>query len=76
MSKYNTNNWDTGCAGIKVVIIDAIQMKLEGVSGYEVRYRVSTTSNSSYLPWVTGSSDYAGIFGSAIDCVQAEIVKV
>ena len=51
-------------------------MKLEGVSGYEVRYRVSTTSNSSYLPWVTGSSDYAGIFGSAIDCVQAEIVKV
>ena len=76
VSKYDINNWDTGCAGIKGVIIDAIQMKLEGVSGYEVRYRVSTTSNSSYLPWVTGTSDYAGIFGSAIDCVQAEIVKV
>ena len=75
VSKYDINNWDTGCAGIKGVIIDAIQMKLEGVSGYEVKYRVSTTSNSTYLPWVKGTEDYAGILGTAIDCVQAVIVN-
>ena len=50
-------------------------MKLDGVSGYEVKYRVSTTSSSAYLPWVTGKEDYAGIFGSAIDCIQAVIVN-
>ena len=50
-------------------------MKLEGVDGYEVRYRVSGISSSSYYPWVKGTKDYAGVFGTAIDCVQAEIVK-
>lgn len=50
-------------------------MTLSGVTGYEVKYRVSTTANSSYLPWVVGTEDYAGILGSAIDCVQAVIVK-
>ncbi len=75
ISKYDTNNWNTGCAGIKGQPIDAVQMKLEGISGYEVRYRASTTSSTSYLPWVTGTEDYAGILGSNIDCIQAEIVK-
>ena len=50
-------------------------MKLEGVDGYEVRYRVSGISSSSYYPWVKGTEDYAGVFGKAIDCIQAEIVK-
>ncbi|MGN0613866.1 MAG: hypothetical protein ACI4JB_08200, partial [Porcipelethomonas sp.] len=75
VSKYDTSNWDTGCAGIKGKAIDAVQMKLEGVSGYEVRYRVSTAGSSGYLPWVTGTEDYAGILGSDIDCIQAEAVK-
>lgn len=75
VSKYNTSDWNNGCAGIKGKAIDAIQMKLDGVSGYEVKYRVSTTSSSTYLPWVTGKEDYAGIFGSAIDCIQAVIVN-
>ena len=75
INKYNTSNWDTGCAGIKGQTIDAIQMKLDGVSGYEVKYRVSTVNSGSYLPWVKGLEDYAGIMGYAIDCVQAEIVK-
>lgn len=75
VSKYDTSDWNNGCAGIKGKPIDAIQMKLDGVSGYEVKYRVSTTSSSTYLPWVTGKEDYAGIFGSAIDCIQAVIVN-
>ena len=75
VSKYDINDWNTGCAGIKGKTIDAIQMKLDGVSGYEVKYRVSTTSGSAYLPWVTGTEDYAGILGSAIDCIQAVIVN-
>ena len=75
VSKYDINNWDDGCAGIKGKQIDAIQMKLEGVSGYEVKYRVSGISSSSYYPWVKGTEDYAGVFGDAIDCIQAEIVK-
>ena len=75
VSKYDTSDWNNGCAGIKGKAIDAIQMKLDGVSGYEVKYRVSTTSRSAYLPWVTGTEDYAGILGSAIDCIQAVIVN-
>jgi N-acetyl-anhydromuramyl-L-alanine amidase AmpD len=75
VSKYNTTNWSTGCAGIKGQTIDAIQMKLEGVTGYEVKYRVSTVNSDSYLPWVIGTDDYAGIMGMNIDCIQAEIVK-
>lgn len=75
VSKYDTSDWNNGCAGIKGKAIDAIQMKLDGVSGYEVKYRVSTTSSSTYLPWVTGTEDYAGIFGSTIDCIQAVIVN-
>ena len=75
VSKYDTSDWNNGCAGIKGKAIDAIQMKLDGVSGYEVKYRVSTTSSSAYLPWVTGTEDYAGILGSAIDCIQAVIVN-
>lgn len=75
VSKYDISDWNNGCAGIKGKAIDAIQMKLDGVSGYEVKYRVSTTSSSVYLPWVTGTEDYAGIFGSTIDCIQAVIVN-
>lgn len=75
VSKYDTSDWNNGCAGIKGKAIDAIQMKLDGVSRYEVKYRVSTTSSSAYLPWVKGTEDYAGILGTAIDCVQAVIVN-
>lgn len=75
VDECNIANWNTGCAGIKGKTIDAIQMKLEGVSGYEVKYRVSTTTNNEYLPWVVGTEDYAGIMGSNIDTIQAEIVK-
>lgn len=75
ITKFDTSNWKDGCAGIKGKTIDAIQMKLDGVDGYEVRYRVSTTSDNAYLPWVVGAEDYAGIIGANIDCIQAEIIK-
>lgn len=73
---YNTRDWNNGCAGIRNRAIDAIQLKLEGVSGYEVQYRVSYLGTSAYLPWVTGTSDYAGIFNKTIDKIQIRVVKV
>lgn len=72
---YNINNWSKGCAGLKTQQIDGIQIRLEDLEGYEVKYRVSTTNSNSYLAWVTGENDYAGIFGKTIDKVQIEIVK-
>ena len=80
ISNYDINNWRTGCAGNKIRDIDAIQIDFSGVSGYKVRYRVSTISTKSYLNWIEGyntynSMGYAGIFGKAIDKSQIEIVK-
>ena len=80
ISNYNINDWKTGCAGNKIGDIDAVQIDFNGVSGYKVRYRVSTISTKSYLDWIEGyntsnSMGYAGIFGNAIDKIQIEIVK-
>ena len=75
ISKFDKNNWNSGCAGIKNRPIDAIQIKLDGVSEYEAKYRVSTIGSTSYLPWVMGTEDYAGIFKKNIDKIQIEIVK-
>ena len=80
ISNYDIHNWETGCAGNKIRDIDAIQIDFSGVSGYKVRYRVSTISPKSYLDWIEGyntsnSTGYAGIFGKAIDKIQIEIIK-
>lgn len=80
IAKYDANNWVNGCAGIKTKDADAIQVSLEGVTGYTVKYRVSTVGSTDYLPWVTGynntnSNGYAGIYGKSIDKVQMEITK-
>lgn len=63
---------DSDYAGIIGKNIDAIQAKLIGdiAKTHEIKYRVSTTSGTTYLPWVKGVSDYAGIFGRPIDKVQ------
>lgn len=58
--------------------IDAVQMVLEGVDGYQVQYRVS--AGSRWYGWCTGLTDksgdgYAGVFGKAIDRIQIKIVK-
>ena len=71
----NTKDWVKGCAGTSRKEIDGVQFTLEGVPGYEAKYRVSLTSSGAYLDWVTGLKDYAGIFGKTIDKVQVEIVK-
>lgn len=57
--------------------IDAIQMKLVGniANTHQIQYRVSTTSSISYLPWVNGDTDYAGIFKKPIDKIQIYIKK-
>ncbi len=60
--------------------IDAVQMQLLGVDGYEVRYRVSAAGNNKWYGWCEGLTDktgdgYAGVFGKAVDCIQCEIVR-
>lgn len=60
--------------------IDCVQMELVGLSGYTVKYRVKCAGRAAYLPYVTGWNDkdsngYAGIYGAAIDRLQAIIVK-
>ena len=57
--------------------IDAIQMKLTGniANTHQIQYRVSTTNSISYLPWVNGDTDYAGIFKKPIDKIQIYIKK-
>jgi len=75
ITNYDLNNLYTGFAGFPPNQIDAIQMYLEGVDGYEVEYRVSSTNSNGYYPWVKGLEDYAGVFYMPIDKVQARIIK-
>lgn len=75
ITAYNINDWTNGVAGSKNIEVDGIQLDFSGVDGYTVKYRVSTIESDTYLPWVLGTSDYAGIFGKAIDKVQIEIAK-
>ena len=68
-------------AGVRGKAIDAVQMRLVGVDGYEVQYRVSPRANKGWYGWCTGFNDatgdgYAGVFGKPIDCIQCKIVKV
>ena len=75
--------WVTGYedfAGIRGKPIDAVQMVLEGVSGYTVEYRVSPAATKGWYAWCRGLTDptgdgYAGVFGRPIDCIQIRLVK-
>lgn len=67
-------------AGVRGKAIDAVQMRLVGVEGYEVMYRVSPSANKGWYGWCTGLTDktgdgYAGVFGNPVDCIQIKIVK-
>lgn len=67
-------------AGIRGRAIDAVQMQLLGVKGYEVQYRVSPSGGSGWYGWCTGLKDvagdgYAGVFGKPIDCIQIKVIK-
>ena len=76
----NIKDAKNGYAGVKGKKIDAVQMKLEGIEGYEVKYRVSPAKNKNWYGWCLGTKDstgdgYAGVFGNPIDCIQIDIVK-
>jgi len=60
-------------AGILGKNVDGIQMKISGLSGYNVKYRAYV--GGRWLPWVVGLEDYAGIFGQPIEGIQVEIVS-
>ena len=67
-------------AGIRGKAIDAVQMQLLNVTGYEVQYRVSPSASKGWYGWCTGLTDasgdgYAGVFSKPIDCIQIKIVK-
>lgn len=60
-------------AGILDKNIDGIQMKISGLSGYDVKYRAYV--GGRWLPGVVGLEDYAGIYGQSIEAIQVEIVS-
>lgn len=72
ITKFDKNDWYSGCAGFKTQQIDAVQISLDA-QGYEVQYRVSPIGKD-YFPWKTGGSDYAGKIGYPIDRIQIKIV--
>lgn len=71
---------DTDFAGVRGKAMDALQMKLSGLDGYDIRYRVSPAANKGWYGWCVGLTDatgdgYAGVFGKPIDAVQMYLVK-
>lgn len=76
VNKYDLNHID-GYAGIGGVKIDAVQIKLEDLPGYTVRYRVAAVGQD-YYPWIAGADNntFAGLQGKQIDRIQIEIVKI
>lgn len=68
--KVSSGNYDFAGNGIA---IDRVQMKLRGLDGYSIRYRVTLVSGRT-LPWVLNDSDFAGIRGQAISNIEIEII--
>ena len=73
--KVSNGHYDFAGNGIP---IDRVQMKLRGLDGYSIRYRV-TLVDGTLLPWVTNCNDingdgYAGIRGRAISNIEVEII--
>lgn len=75
ITQFNKADWNNGAAGYPGYTVDGIQLELNGVPGYQVMYRVSIFGTGTYLPWVKGLEDYAGLYGKAIDKIQVKIVK-
>lgn len=72
---YNKDSAGDTFAGDGKSEIDGIQMRIVGISGRHVRYRVHVI-DKGWLEWITdygdGDNGYAGIYGYAIDAVQVE----
>lgn len=64
-------------AGVGNTQLDGLQMRLVNCSGHNIRYRVHVIGGG-WLDWVTGygngANGYAGLYGKAIDAVQAEVI--
>lgn len=65
-------------AGLYGTNADGVQMRLVGLDGYAVEYRVAAVGRN-YYAWVRdagdGSDGYAGSFGKAFDKLQCRIVR-
>ena len=72
VQNYKVSNGYYDFAG-NGVAIDRVQMKLRGLDGYSIRYRVRLT-DGTLLPWVVNDSDFAGIRGRAISNIEIEII--
>ena len=74
---YEKDFFEDTFAGDGASEIDGIQMRIVGVSGRHVRYRVHVIGKG-WLYWITdygdGNDGYAGCFGYPIDAVQVEII--
>ncbi len=68
--KSSNGNYDFAGNGIP---IDRVQMKLKGLNGYSIRYRVHLLGGS-WLEWVNNDTDFAGIVGRTIDAIEVEII--
>ncbi len=72
---YTVSSFKYGYAGVPNQSMDGIQIKISGLPGYDVKYRVAVIHSKSWQPWVTGANGYAGSFGKEIDRVQIKLVK-
>lgn len=83
--KLVNGNWlpwvidDSDYAGLIGENIDCVQIQLQGLDDYKVKYRVSLFNTDDYLPWVYDCNDvdidgYAGINGYCIDKLQISII--
>lgn len=73
VQNYYTSSGNYDYAGVNGLAIDRLQMKLRGLDGYSIKYRVHL-KGGDWLPYVYDDGDYAGIRGRIIDAVEVEII--
>ena len=67
---YNWWDKNNGYAGLESGgQIDCVQMRSKGAGG-KLKYRSSAIGSTAYYPWVVEDSDYAGVYGKAMDKPQ------
>lgn len=76
INAYNINDIMKGLAGMPGLAFDGIQIQLNGIDGYDIKYRTSPIGGE-YYPWVYGSNinDFAGYAGKYLDRLEIEIIK-
>lgn len=72
---YNISDSENGYAGIKVKVIDAVQVEFSGVGNYKATYRVRK-QGAGFWDWQhntekdSSQDGYAGVIGRKIDGLQ------